>query len=140
MRDNQDLLVERLGRLVEVLESQEFGDTTVNRDVTIRTDEPTDENTPTYFSTGTDRLGVESTNEWRRLDFGFSAKTINIRTTDDIEVSFAKPTSGGTNMTIRSSESPFTIGGDPGINTAFMWIRQADSAQNTPGIEILAYR
>ncbi|ALJ99690.1 head protein [Haloarcula californiae icosahedral virus 1] len=146
MRDNQDLLVKRLGRLVNVLESKEFGGTTtVDKDLDVtknvtRTDEPNEDNTPDYFSTGKDRVLVPDTEEWERLGFGIVAKTVNVRTTDDVLLAFANPNTNGPTFKIRSNESPFTIGGDAGIDTAFMWLKKAESAQNDPAVEIIAYR
>lgn len=145
MRDNLDLLVKRLGRLVDVLESKEFGSTTSKESVTVnktvRVDEPDESNTSGYFSTGVDRLAVENTDEWERIDFGFVAAVVNLRTTDDLEVSLENPNKSGTPFTVRANESPFTIGsGDAGIDTAFMWVRQADTAQADPGLELLAYK
>ncbi|AAY24957.1 head protein [Haloarcula hispanica virus SH1] len=144
LRDNEDLLVERLGRLVDVLETKEFGDTTVERSVTqnidrTRTDSPNNENQPIYFSTGPEAIAVENTEEWERLDFGIVAETVNIRTTDDIDIAFADPNKNGPVIRVREGESPFTIGGDAGIESAFIWLRQAETASNTPGIQIIAF-
>jgi hypothetical protein len=152
MRDNFDLMVQRLGRLVELLEQQELETTVTNvnepADGTAgndspdqpRTDEPNEENVPMYFSTGPAPLAVKNTDRWERLDFGLVASTVNVRTTDDVLLAFANPNRSGPQFKIRGSESPFTIGGDAGIDTAFMWIKQAESAQNTPEVEIIAYR
>jgi len=150
MRDNLDLLVKRLGRLLDVLEGKEFGKTvtrteknvTVNNEV--RTDEPSGDNTPNYFSTGKERVAVENVESWERLDFGIAARVLNIRTTDDIVVAFANPNRSGPEIKVRqgdaTQESPFVIGGDVGIDTAFLWVKQAETASGTPGIELIAYR
>lgn len=149
LRDNSDELLERLGRLVEVLEQKEFaGGTDIDVSRTINVDEPDQDNTPKYFSTGPARIAVTNTEEFERLDFGFVARTINIRTTDDIVISFANPSNEGRQLTVRGgdpntgeeNESPFTIGGENGIDTAFVWIKQAPTAAGTPLIEVLAYR
>jgi len=155
MRDNFDLMVKRLGRLVEILEQKELGTTvtTVNEtgDRTrqdapdggsgqARTDQPTEKNTPTYFSTGAAPLAVDNTDKWERLDFGLVAKTVNIRTTDDILLAFSNPNRNGPEITVRGAESPFTIGGSAGIDSAFLWLKQAESAQGTPEVQIIAYR
>ncbi|MDX1746809.1 MAG: hypothetical protein R3324_12790 [Halobacteriales archaeon] len=141
LRDNMDELVERLGRLVRVLEENEFDGTDTEIDVTrtVNVDEPEDRNTSGYFSTGPDRLAVTDTENFTRLDFGFIARTINIRTTDDLVVAFRKPTSTGYELKIRADESPFTIGGDAGIDTAFLWVRKAPTASADPGIEVIAF-
>ena len=150
LRDNMDDLVERLGRLVRVLEKKEFGGsgTELNVSRTVNVDEPDQDNTPTYFSTGPDRIAVTNDDEFERLDLGLVARTVNIRTTDDIVVSFSNPANEGRQLTVRGgdpnageeNESPFTIGGENGIDTAFLWIKQAPSASGTPMIEVLAYR
>lgn len=150
MRDNMDRMVRRLGRLLDVLEQQEFGRTVTNveENVTVtnevRTDEPNSDNTPNYFATGPDRVAVKNTEQWERLDFGIVARVVNIRTTDDILVAFADPNKSGPVLKIRkgdtTNESPFVIGGDVGIDTAFVWVKQADTASETPGIEVAAYR
>lgn len=95
-----------------------------------------------YFSTGENRLAVEKTGDsFAELEFGFVAKVINLRTTDDVVISFTDPAQNpGGAITIRSNESPFTIGGDVGINTDTLWIQQADSASGTPGVEVIAYK
>lgn len=138
VRDNIDVLVERLGRLIEIMENRQLRQNVdIDKDVDVQ--EPNDQNTPVYFSTGPNRLQITNTTDWRRLHFNFVAQTINIRTTEDIEIAFAKPTTTGGVITVRGDESPFTIGGDAGIDTAFLWIRQADSAQSTPGVEVVAF-
>jgi len=156
VRDNFDLMVRRLGRLVELLEQQELGTTVTNIDQAPdgstgseapensddqpRTDQPTEENTPTYFSTGAAPLAVDNTEKWERLDFGLVAKTVNIRTTDNVLLAFSNPNRNGPKITVRGTESPFTIGGSAGIDSAFLWLKQAESAQNTPEVQIIAYR
>lgn len=149
LRDNMDELVDRLGRLVQVLESKEFGSgTDIDISRTVKVDEPDQDNTPTYFSTGPARIAVTNDEEFARLDFGFVARTVNIRTTDDVVVSFANPANEGRQLTVRGgdptageeNESPFTIGGENGIDTAFVWIKRAPTAASTPQIEVLAYR
>ena len=148
LRDNEDVLLERLERLARALESKEFGrsatfETTINPDDVPyqgELDEPNPSNTARYFSTGPARLKVTGTDEFDRLDFGVFAATVNIRTTDDIVIAFASPQNEGNQITIRSDESPFTIGGDTGIDSAFMWVKQADSAGSTPLIEVIAFR
>jgi len=144
LQDNDDRMVQLLQKIAANTGSlEESGgtqnDVTVNK--TVNVSEPDDQNTPNLFSTGPDRYAVEDGDQFTRLDFGFVAQTINIRTTDDIEVAFTKPTNGQGQATIRGSqgESPFTIGGYAGIDTAFMWIRQADTASGTPGVEIIAF-
>ena len=152
--DNEDKMIDRLDRLVRVLEAKEFGgtnadiDKTVNNNVTknvtntVNQDltEPTDNNTPNYFTTGAKPLAVDSAETWQRLDFGLVAETVNIRTTDDIDIAFKNPNNNSsTVIRVRGNESPFTIGGDAGIESAFLWIKEAATASDTPGIQIIAF-
>lgn len=123
MRDNIDILVRRLGRLIEVLEDKELAE-----------DDPA-----VYFSTGPSRVAVTNTSEFEDIQFGFRASTVNIRTTDDIVVSFGNRLNEGSHITIRGDESPFTIGGDASIDANTLWVKQAPSAGGTPGIEVVAF-
>lgn len=143
LRDVDDELVDRLDRLLRVMESKEFGSSQTDIDVTrtVNVDEPSDDNTSAYFSSGAQRLAVTNVDEWENLELGFVAQVINIRTTDTIEIAFANPNDGsGQPTTLRAAESPFSIGGAYGIGTAFVWIRQSPSASGTPEIEVIAYR
>jgi len=141
IQDNQDEIL-RLLKQIESNTAASGGNTIINNQ---RTDTPNDDNTPTYFTTGSDRLRVERTESWARIDLEIVASTINIRTTDDIEVAFANPNKRAPAITVRNNEnineSPFTIGtGGASINTAFVWVRKADTATENPEIEIIAYK
>lgn len=131
-----------LQKLNERIDAGALGGTTVNKTVNnIDTSRPNDENSATYFSSGRDRIIVGNDNSWEDLGFGFIAATINIRVTRaPVEVAFGNPNQNSQGLTVRPDESPFTIGGDPPIGTAFVWLRKADTADEDPQVEILAYR
>lgn len=142
LRDLDRELVDRLDRLIDILERRELGmgSKSLTIDRSINLDDPDDNNVPDYFSTGPERVEITNTEEFDRIDFGIIARTINIRSTDDIIISFDNPQNEGRRIKIRGGETPFTIGGAEGIDTAFLWIKQAASASQTPGVEIIAYR
>lgn len=144
MKDNLDKLVSRLGRLVDVLESKEFGksvtetQTTVNR--TVNLTEPSNENTSEYFSTGKDPISVDyADKELHRIGFGFVAKTVNIRSDIPLYVAFANPSNDGNFIPLGSSDLPFTIGGSEGIGSAYLWLRPQDPSK-TAKVNVIAYR
>lgn len=103
--------------------------------------EPTQQNTATYFSTGERPVLVDET-EWSPpIGFGFLAETINIRFTDALAVAFAEPyTRGSQAIALSAEESPMTIGGAGGLQTAFMWVKKSDSAEEDPLVQIIAYK
>ncbi|EFW90463.1 hypothetical protein ZOD2009_19143 [Haladaptatus paucihalophilus DX253] len=99
-----------------------------------------------WFSTGTDRkpLDDEYTEEkgtWEPIEFGFRAKTVTVRTTDDVNICPVDPSGSTQGAKIRpdEQESPYSLGGDNGIDTETIWIQAAASATNTPKIEVQAF-
>lgn len=134
MIDEEDIMIDELRAIHEAVKSDDEDH--------VQTHEPGDENTPEYFSTGPDRLVIDETGDvFRRLDFGFRAARLHIRTTDDIVVAFDNPGMGDSRkLTIRAGESPFEVGGDPPLQGAFLWVQRASSASSDPAVEVLAYR
>lgn len=111
---------------------------TVNQDVSL--DKPNDQNTAKYFTTGISPITLSSTSDWERFYFGFIASTVNIRASDAIDVAFSDPSMGGGTATrLASSDLPFAIGGDNGIDSAYVWVRKASSASSDPDVRIIAY-
>lgn len=101
---------------------------------------PSPENTARYFSTGPNPVAVEDT-QFDYIGFGLMAEVVNIRFTDDIDIAFADPEQRRSNIiTLKANESPFTIGTDFGINSAFMWVRKAESATNDPTMNVIAFK
>ncbi|MDX1746709.1 MAG: hypothetical protein R3324_12285 [Halobacteriales archaeon] len=147
LRDNQDELVDRLGRLITILERKEFGggqdiDITENitRNSTVNVDEPERENTGDYFSTGLEPISVGSTEEWILVEFGLMAQAVNLRFDDAIHVAFSNPErSTGKIIPLGAGDSPFSMGGDRGIGTAFMWVRKNPTASSNPTVHIIGY-
>lgn len=108
---------------------------------TIQVSEPTGENTADYFSSGPAPIIVDNTDEWSPpIGFGLLARVVNLRFSDDIEVAFSEPYNNDSNaIYLQGTSSPFTIGGPVPADTAFMWVRQATSAQTDPELQIVAY-
>lgn len=104
----------------------------------VQVNEPTDENTARYFSTGATPVAVDVT-DYERLPFGFMASEVSIRHSDDIVVAFRNPHQFPSAAITSRGEATFTFGGDPPLETAFMWVKKADSASSDPTIEVLAY-
>lgn len=96
---------------------------------------------PEIFTTGTDRYLLSDEDGFEKLEFGFLADIVNIRTTDDIVLAVTNQgRQNGGEMKIRAAESPFTIGGDAGLDASQMWVKKADSAASDPGIEVIAFK
>lgn len=93
-----------------------------------------------YSSTGPESVTVTNTEEWRRIDLDLLARTVNIRTTGPLELTFNDPESGADIVSIGTDESPFSIGGPVGIDTPYLWVRQAETASQPPEIKVLAYK
>lgn len=102
---------------------------------------PDGSNTANYFSTGESSETITSASKFTRFDFGRIANVINLRFDQSIELALADPAGDeGNIMPLESTESPFTIGSDSGISTAFIWIRKADSSTADPNIDIIAFK
>lgn len=139
--DRMDDLVETLTQLVAVMQAREGMTST----------QSTDDGTSHvhWFSSGVERVPLEddegmvySGKNWKKITFPFRAKSINVRTTDDVDAIPVHPIKGGANPTrIRpgDNESPFSVGGDSGIDTRAIWLRAADTAGGTPNIEVFAF-
>lgn len=135
--DNSDDVVELLQVIAANTEGSSAVEQTAN--ITVRTDEPDDDNTATYFSTGSNPITIDGEG-WTRVEFGFVARVVNIRTTNPVEFAFTDPNATyGKRIGITSEESPFSIGGSPGIDTAFLWIRQAETVQSSD-VQVVAYQ
>ncbi|WP_233274720.1 hypothetical protein [Haladaptatus cibarius] len=99
-----------------------------------------------WFSTGTDRKELdaeytEAEDAWEKIDFGFTAKTVTVRVTDDLNVCPVDPSGAtqGTKIRPEQNESPYSLGGDNGIDTEAIWIQAASSANETPQYEVQAF-
>jgi len=143
----------QVSRVIDESSSSVQNSSTVNRDVTneitknvtnditrnVDVHSPNDENTGIYFSSGSTPIVLSDTTEWKRFDFGFLATAVNIRSTDEIEITYQRP-DGGLGDIIRLSNKalPFSDGGQAGVGSAFLWVRKAESASSNPEVQVIA--
>ena len=126
--DNQDVMVELL-RIIAMNTGGMHGDITIGGDE-ITIEGSTDENgDPIYATTGPNGVLLDD-DEWHDFPLGFTARVINFRFDQPIDVAFRSPYDRP-NSIIRLGidESPFTIGGDNrGIRTSVAWMRRGPPA------------
>lgn len=136
--DNEDEALELLEQIVRNTTGDGGDDVTINQEIQQR-DELT---TGDYYSSGKDRVEIDNTDWDDPIEFGLEAKVVSIRTTDDVVIAFGKPHNRGSRrISVRASESPFSIGsGGAGINTEAIWVRKRSTANSNPEIEVIAYR
>lgn len=101
----------------------------------IDTTEPSDDTTRKVWSTGVSKAVAPEATEWERKDFGRLVSTISIRHDDAMVISFEKPGNTGSYIWL-GGEGSFNIGGDPPLNTAFIWLRTSAKAD----VENAGYR
>lgn len=131
--------VDELSRREESSQNQSQAAPQRDREAAPQLSEPSRENTGSYFTTGPNPLVVD-VGEFRQMRFGLLARTVNLRFTDDIDVAFRPPFENDSAViSLTAAESPFTIGGEVGIDTGFMWVRQADTAAGAPQLQVIAY-
>lgn len=151
IRDNSDALLDRLDRVATALENREFGtssSTNVDVEKTYNIETGDTDAEAVYYSTGPNPILLDESSFGDAVTFGFQARTINIRTTDDLMVAFKKPSGEGAHIFVGGhgafgTDTPprsFTIGGDAGIDTASLWLKKAPSASSDPQIMVIAYR
>lgn len=145
IRDSEDELQAAIRQLTIALQNAENGGGAAGDNVTINQTVNEENDGRGIFSTGPDPLLVEDSSEFTEIEFGFVAKVVSIRTTGDIVVAFSQraATNGG-HLKIRQNqdveESPFSIGGEAGIDVSKIWIKKAETAETTPAIQLLAYK
>lgn len=115
--------------------------TTTNIDAT----DPNDEgNQPrNWFSTGPDPVALPTSDDtFTRVDFGFRARSIMVRFDGPVELAPLNPNRSqpATGLPAPSGDwGTFEIGGNPPINTGFLWIRAADDASEDVLVYLEAY-
>lgn len=137
LQDDDNEIVRLLKRIAQNTGSLDGGDT-----VNVTAPESAVDGTPEYFSTGANGVLLD-TNDWEEIDLGLNARTVNIRFTEPIYVSFASPYDGGGRVIpLVVAESPFTIGGDGanGIDTDTIWLERPENAAADPLVHIIAYQ
>ena len=143
----------QVSRVIDESSSSVQNSSTVNRDVTneitknvtneitrnVDVHSPNDENTGIYFSSGSTPIVLSDTTEWKRFDFGFLATAVNIRSTDEIEITYQRPDGGlGDIIHLSNKALPFSDGGQAGVGSAFLWVRKAESASSNPEVQVIA--
>lgn len=107
----------------------------------IESSEPDENNTATYYTSGEDAIEVTETDlSDGRINLGLVASSISVRHTDSVVVSFVEPTEDEDTGIYLSEEGSFSIGGEPPINTSYIWVKQASDAASTPEIRVEAYK
>lgn len=97
-------------------------------------DDPNPNPQKEQFSTGAHPVPVDT--EWREFDFGFTARSVSVRSDAEILVSFDKPWNNQrSHIRLRDKDLPFTIGGEAPVAEGRVWVR---SESGTANIEILA--
>lgn len=97
-----------------------------------------DDPTPQYYSSGPSPILVE-TDSWEEIEFGIRAKSVNIRTSNDLLVAFQRPHDRpGNQILIEEYDSPFTVGGDAGIDSRNIWLKTPDHIADPPEVRIIA--
>jgi hypothetical protein len=143
----------QVSRVIDESSSSVQNSSTVNRDVTneitknvtnditrnVDVHTPNDENTGIYFSSGSTPIVLSDTTEWKRFDFGVLATAVNIRSTDEIEITYQRPDGGLRDIIHLSNKAlPFSDGGQAGVGSAFLWVRKAESASSNPEVQVIA--
>ena len=90
-----------------------------------------------YFSTGVSGEPVDST-EWDSVDFGLTATEVNVRHTDDVDVSLVDPEEYPDKVVPLFEASSVTIGGYEGLGATRLYYRQGTGASGPPTIYVLA--
>lgn len=105
-----------------------------------RSNEQLDESDPTpdYYSSGPSPILVDE-ESWEEVPFGLRAKSVNIRTSNDLLVAFQKPNNRpGNQVLISEYDSPFTVGGDAGIDSRNIWLKKPEHIAEAPEVRIIA--
>lgn len=145
--DNIAELVDQLKRLNRNLDGGGGGDTTIEETVNIDGGAgafETDGNA-VYFTTGRSGMTLDSgSDDWEEVEFGFQARTINMRFDVPMYVSFVSPFDRGSAIIPLdpAADAPFTIGGDGGggIDTENIWLKSAEDTDEDPLVHLIAYR
>lgn len=89
------------------------------------------------FSTGAQPTRVDD--EWREFEFGFTARSVSVRTDSDTStliVSFDRPWQNRqSHIRLRPQDLPFSIGGESPVAEQRIYIR---AASGTADVEVLA--
>lgn len=99
--------------------------------------EATKEEAPRYFSTGPDGVLVQDP-EFDKITFGFNAEKVNVRTDEDIEVAFRRPTNQADWIPLPVGNSPLEMDSER-FEAEEIYVRPADRSANTPRIRVVAY-
>lgn len=90
-----------------------------------------------YFSTGASGEPVTTT-AWDSVDFGLTAAEVNVRHTDDVDISLVDPEEYPDKVVPLFDESSVTIGGYEGLGATRLYYRQGTGASGPPTIYVLA--
>lgn len=90
-----------------------------------------------YYSTGIDAVTIEEDEEWESFDFGFAARTVNVRADNEIVISFGDPNNEGNLIHLSDEETPFAIGGEAALGADGIYVIPAGTGDTN--VRIIAY-
>lgn len=77
--------------------------------------------------------------EWQEMGLPFAASEVAVTHTDDTLLAFEDPHNKPTAQIPLSGAGSFTIGGQPPLGTANVWVRKADTATTNPEVVVVVY-